>query len=211
MFISEEEFNRRLQKNPSCIKLEEDKKEEEGKIESSSELIEQEKIEQEEIEESNTNTSTGLVIPHRFRGRTVGATEIPGFLRPIIGAAARFGTIKEAAETFGISTSTAGHLAHGRVHNGESYTERPEVKSKLDSIVGKAQETAADKLLKALGCITDEKLENAKAGDLSRIDDDMSRVIEKTSDKKEVATAQILIYAPQGRAEDKYDVIEVKN
>ena len=147
---------------------------------------------------------------HRFRGRSKGAKGIPDFLRPIIGASVKFSGLKETQEAFGVSHATASTLANGKVTYCDTTREVPELQSKVDEIVGNAQEKAAERLMSALGFITDDKLAQAKARDLSGIAADMSRVIEKTSPKSaNLAGANIVIYAPVQKSEDSYEVIEV--
>lgn len=158
-------------------------------------------------------TSDNLRVEvHQFRGRTTGATQIPEFLRPIIGASTLLSGYKATQENFGVKSSASLHS----MANGKTYPEGkeiPELKSKVESIVGEAQEKAAEKLLSALGLLTEDKLERVKPKDLSSIAADMSRIIEKTTPKQGIqAGTQILIYAPKQQiTEDKYEVIEVKN
>ena len=162
-------------------------------------------------QESDEVSSDSLQIEsHRFRGRSKGAKGIPDFLRPIIGASVKFSGLKETQEAFGVSHATASTLANGKITYCDTTREVPELKSKVDGIVGDAQEKAAERLMSALGFITDDKLALAKARDLSGIAADMSRVIEKTSPKSaNLAGANIVIYAPVQKSEDSYEVIEV--
>ena len=161
-------------------------------------------------QESNEVEDNLRVESHQFRGRTSGARAIPDFLRPIIGASVKFSGLKETQEAFGVSHATASTLANGKITYCDTTREVPELKSKVDGIVGDAQEKAAERLMSALGFITDDKLALAKARDLSGIAADMSRVIEKTSPKSaNLAGANIVIYAPVQKSEDSYEVIEV--
>lgn len=154
---------------------------------------------------------TLTIVPHHFRGRTKGATNIPDFLRPIIGASAHLSSVKETAEAFNISTDAVYNLKNGLVHNGEQRVQNKENKSKVEVLINQAQETAADRLMSALGFMDDDKLKNLGAEKLSRVAADMSRVIEKTTEKKNYVGAQIIIMAPTQKPEDKYDVIDIKD
>lgn len=164
------------------------------------------------LESEETSAPDNLKVEvHQFRGRTEGATQIPDFLRPIIGASTLLSGYKSTQEAFGVKSTASLHaMAHGKT--SPYGPEVPELKSKVDALVGNAQEKAAEKLLSALGLLTPEKLENVKAKDLSSIAADMSRIIEKTTPKQAgTAGTQILIYAPKQQVtEEKYEVIEVK-
>ena len=195
MFISEEEKNSRLS---GSLSLEPDREV----------LVSNTEEERAgEVQEGTSTSNLSVISDHRFRGRTKGAKNIPDFLRPIIGASVTFSGNRETQEAFGIGSSASTFsMQHGKTSPEGKL--QPELKSKVEQIVGKVQETAAEKLMSALGFITDEKLENAKATDLSSIAANMSRVIEKTTEKKENVAAQIVIYAPSLRTEEKYEIIE---
>lgn len=153
------------------------------------------------------------VESHHFRGRTPGTKNLPAFMRPIIGAAGVLSGHKKTAEEFGVSKHVVSIYARGQAPNaaGELPVDRPELKNKVDELVGRAQEKAAERLMSALGFITDDKLENVKARDLSGIAADMSRIIEKTSPKSgNSGGTNIVIYAPNQKSEEAYEVIEVK-
>lgn len=163
-------------------------------------------------EEKDIRLRTGSlqVQQHRKNGRPEGRTNIPDFLRPIIGASAHFQSAREVAKEFGVSKGTVDLYKHGMVA-GSGTRVHPDLKDRVDSIVGQVREKAAERLMAALGLLTDEKLATAKARDLSGIAADMSRVIEKSAPRSEVQATQIIIYAPSQRPIERYEVIEASD
>jgi hypothetical protein len=88
--------------------------------------------------------------------------------------------------------------------------ENEELKEKVSKGLNTARDKALDLLMRSLGLITDEKLENCNATTLSKIAADMSRVIEKTGDKNinvDMST-KVLVYKPRQVSEDEYEIIE---
>lgn len=162
-------------------------------------------------EEREARLGRGLKVHHKQHLSRLNAQTVPEFLRPVIGAAAHFSTVKETAAEFGLSKVSVQNMKLGQKWNGETLEPVPELKSKIEQIVGQAQEKAAERLMQALGLLNEEKLATAKAKDLSAIAADMSRVIEKTSPKSQIQTTQIVIYAPTRRRPEAYDIIEAKD
>lgn len=162
-------------------------------------------------DERDARLNRGLKVEHKQHLSRLNAQTTPEFLRPIIGAAAHFSTLKNVAAEFGISTTSAYNMKHGQKWNGEASQVVPEHRAQIDQIIGQAQEKAAEKLMQALGLLNEEKLAVAKAKDLSAIAADMSRVIEKTSPKSQIQATQIVIYAPTRHRTESYEVIEAKD
>lgn len=158
--------------------------------------------------EQSEQLFSSLSIERINRGRG-NSSNVPEFLRPIIGASVFLSGEKATREAFGLK-STAGTWSAKTGRTTPLGPVSEERVSQIENIIGTAQEKAAEKLVQALGLITPEKMEGTKARDLSGIAADMSRILEKTSPKSNsFAGANIVIYAPNQRKEESYDVIEL--
>lgn len=148
-------------------------------------------------------------ITKNSRGRTLGATEIPEFLRPIIGASDRLSGAPKTARAFGIGIATAYSHGEGRRGNPTSAKD-PELESKIEGRIQTVQEKALDKLMVALNLLDEEMMQSKTGVGVSTIAANMGRIVEKTAAKQNGAGSgtQIVIYAPQMRTENRYDVIE---
>jgi hypothetical protein len=164
------------------------------------------KTEIEKEEEENENQVE--VVAHRFNGRTPGAKNTPDILFPIIGAAARISGTVETAKAFGISPNSVSAIKN---YGRKSYETPvvPGMKDKINELSEQAQEKAIDRMVRAISCITDSKLENAKISDLSSVAANMARVVEKTTPKTGENTGlRIVILAPSMRTSDSYEVLD---
>jgi hypothetical protein len=131
------------------------------------------------------------------------APNMPVAAKVIVGAAGLLSQYSKASRDLGLSYSAVESTTNGRFKN-------PEAKAKLDKLVDNIQETAALKLVEALGLITPEKMENAKLRDLSSVAADMARILEKTSNRNNQVNQtqnQVIIYAPRTKDEDEFKVI----
>lgn len=172
-------------------------------------LVESHQNESHQIE-SHQNKPNLSVIAHKFRGRTKGRKNVPEFLRPVIAAAGELSGIEETAKAFELSRPSVSTMKHGKVTYCDTTRENKEMKSKTELILDKVNENAADRILKSISYITDEKLENSKVSDLSTVAANMARIIEKTNPKKQEAQVgtQILIYAPSLKQENQFEIVE---
>ena len=91
------------------------------------------------------------------------------------------------------------------------------INNRLEATKLTIQERAAEKLLGAMGLLTEEKMENSSAKDLAQISNQMSQVVrnitpnsgkEKDDGKSKV---QIIIHQPKQSREDLFDCIEVRS
>jgi hypothetical protein len=157
------------------------------------------------------------VIPRP--GRKEGDVNVPESLRKVIAEDALLNgreSALELARGFGISASSVSAYTKGATST-KSYN------SPSESLIGhinqsrqRAVKRASKTLNQALGSITQEKLDYADVKDLSGIAKDMSVIIKNLEPQKEVesgdkgqATPQFVIYAPQFKKEEFFDVIQV--
>jgi hypothetical protein len=84
------------------------------------------------------------------------------------------------------------------------------IQNKVSAGTERVRELALDKLMSALGLMTEEKFENANLRELSGVARDMSRVVESTTEKVvQDSRLQIIIQAPPQKTEDYYKTLDV--
>lgn len=166
---------------------------------------------------SSTSNESVQIIDKPSKGRSDGDVNVPDSLRKIIGEEAVINGRQSAlglAGMFGISASSVSAYANGATST-KSY-DQPS--SPIQSHISKARERAirrASKTLNgALGAITQEKLDYTDADKLAGIAKDMSVIIKNLEPEKVINTddgpkTQFVIYAPQFRREESFDVIDV--
>jgi hypothetical protein len=144
--------------------------------------------------------------------------------KEIIGTTARLMGGNKAAEMFQVTPHVAHMFSVGMYCKSEGratkaqravnpelsdgWVRDEELKEHIDGNVMTARDRAVDKLLSAIGLITDEKMDKCKAPELSRIAADMSRVVEKTAPKQVNSGVQVLVYAPTIKKEENYEVVQ---
>ena len=149
------------------------------------------------------------------RGRGKDNLEVPQALRKIIGEESAINGRQnglELANRFGISPSSVSAYNQG-AHSTATYDNRPDI----DNINGakfRVAKRARNKLVLALNLLTREKIENAKARDISGVAKDMSAVIrnmEPETQRNPLGNGPTFIfYSPHFRSENNFDVIHLK-
>ncbi|HWY33939.1 MAG TPA: hypothetical protein VNX68_04790 [Nitrosopumilaceae archaeon] len=161
-----------------------------------------------ELEELRT---TSEVIPI-VKGRG-NAKEVPDSMREIIAEEAINGSsAKVISHAFGVSESSISAYKNG-AHSTSSY--HSPVSSLLSSN-NRVKEVIASRskrvLLRALKEITDEKLKDTKAVELSSIARNMGGIINDMTPKNEVNVNmqnKVIVYAPRIREESEFEVLDV--
>ena len=174
-------------------------------------------------EESSSNPKPtsqvieGTVIDMPSKGRGDGNVEVPNSLRRVIGATAVEDGRAEAlelAKQFGISPSSVGAYTSGATSTS-SYDEKPNgdvIKSTKDKIA----KVARGRLMKALRHITDDKLNEAKVGEIATVAKQMSGVIkdmepEKAKNDDDRGGPTFVFYSPQFRKEENFEIVYAKD
>lgn len=159
-----------------------------------------------------------VVIPMAEKGRGTGNFEVPNTLRNIIGEEAvvngRQAGVALARE-FGISPSSVSAYAKGATSTA-TYDETPN-KDSITNAKGRVAKRARGKLMLALSKLTGEKLDSANAKDLAGIAKDMA-VVSKAMDTDDgkspnasgINNTTFIVYAPQHKTEEHYDVVHAK-
>ena len=152
------------------------------------------------------------------RGRKNGDMNVPDALRKIIGETAvidgREAAI-ELASDFGISPSSVSAYAKGATSTTTYNQPKESIVAHINKSRYRAVKRASKTMNAALGSITQDKLDYADAKDLSTIAKDMSVIIKNLEPQAtpqsvdSTRTPQFVIYAPQFRSEQSFDVITV--
>lgn len=143
------------------------------------------------------------VIPMRRPGNP--GYQLPKELKTTIAILARSGERQATlAEEFGTTQGEVSYIERGKSKGVDE--------SIVDKKLGEIRDSALDRLTQAVLGITNDKLANTKAVDLSSIAKNLSITVEKISPRKETSTEntpRIVIYAPQIRDEASFNVVEV--
>jgi predicted transcriptional regulator len=138
-------------------------------------------------------------------GRKPNDVNVPDTLRKTIASTAiehgREAAI-DLASQFGISPSSVSAYTQG-ARSTSTYNERPD-KGTIDFTKNRITNKALHKLRSAINHITPDKLEAAKAIDLSTIAKNMSAVIKNME-------PEFVFYSPQFNKMDNYQIIKAKD
>lgn len=152
-------------------------------------------------------------LPNKGRGK--GNNETPASLRKVIGEeviesgrASGLGL----ARAFGISDSSVSAYSAGATSTSSYNNPTRSLTSHLNKVKNKITKRAHSRLASALDSITPEKLAEANLREASGVARDMSVIIknlEPETDKRDQNSPQFIIYAPQFRKEESFEVIQV--
>jgi transcriptional regulator with XRE-family HTH domain len=152
-------------------------------------------------------------------GRGIDTPNVPDSLRQLIGEEALLNGRQSAlqfARDFGVSPSSVSAYAKGATSTTTYNTPSKSIIGHINKARERAVRRASKTLNQALGAITQEKLDYADASDLSGIAKDMSVIIKNLEPQKEVADSsadkqpQFVIYAPQFKKEENFEVINIQ-
>jgi hypothetical protein len=122
-------------------------------------------------------------------------------LRTIIGALALQGEpIAQIAKDFKVTPQQIKSARDSKV---------PAVSEPRDRIIERVRDIALDKLMMSMNLLTEDRLQGANVKDIASVAGQMSRVIEKLSPREATNNTQLVIYAPQIRAESQFRSIDV--
>ena len=159
-----------------------------------------------------SNTHEGRIE----RGRGDGSTEVPNSLRQLIGTESAINgrsAALELAESFGISPSSVSAYAKGATST-TSYDERPNGSAITNAKLAVSKK-ARKKLMLAINYITEEKLANAKVGELSHVAKNMSGIMKDMTDTNDERDGRndgptFVFYSPNIREEKHFDIVKTK-
>ena len=151
------------------------------------------------------------------RGRKEGDIAVPDSIRQIIGEESlmngRAAAVKLASD-FGISPSSVSAYAVGATSTTTYNQPKKSIADHINRSRERAIKRAGRTLNSALGSITQEKLDYSDAKDLSSIAKEMSVIIRNLEPQQVVQndgpkSPQFVIFAPQFRREESFEVINV--
>jgi hypothetical protein len=158
-----------------------------------------------------SRSGDALIISPEPLGRKPEVPNIPPIIKEIVATATRSGeaTNKEMADAFGISTRTVSDAKDGRV--GKRRDE--ELETRIEQNVDKIRDSAVQRIMKSLNVMSDEKLENCKARDLSGIAANLSKVVDNLAPREKESAfqgVQIVFYSPRMKSVADFEVIDVE-
>lgn len=157
----------------------------------------------------NQNEQAKVVNIMRGRGNKV---ETPQALREVIASEAiQHGNTASLAEVFGVSKSSVDAYKHGSTST-KSYNEPSErLKVVTDGVKEDISTKARARLMDALDEITPDRIAGAKIKDIASIAKDMSAIVKNMEPEINLQqnNTQVIVYKPNLRNEDDFDIIQV--
>lgn len=131
-----------------------------------------------------------------------------------IGSLGRIFPTKDVAELTGVSQDAVRDLRNGKVGSSGFNAElMKEIDARTESVKKATHDVALDKLLKTLEFITEDKMENSNARQLSSIASNLSKVASNLTPKVESngngKGVTIVLFQPQPAKETHFEVIDV--
>lgn len=146
-------------------------------------------------------------------GRGLGKKEVPIEIRKLAASEALAGvSVEEIRTSYNISPSSISAYKNGANSTTSYHKPDADLKKNNDNVRVILSERAEGVALEAIGLLTVEKLADCKARDLSGIAKDMSGVMANIRDNgsNNGTKVQVLIYQPQIKSEEDFNVIEVR-
>lgn len=154
-------------------------------------------------------------VTDKHRGRSEGDNNVPDSLRKIIGATSQIEGREEAlalAKMFGVSGSSVSAYANGATSTASYHKPKKEIKDFIINRKTRMTKKALRKLNLALEGISEEKLNELSAKDLSTVAKDMSSVVRHMEPEHTGPSAngpQFVVYAPKMVQENHFETIHV--
>ena len=141
-------------------------------------------------------------------GHRRGCPNIPEPVREVIGALGELNSYKSISQVFDVSIPAVQQAVSGKVGG------RPANKERQDAVIARRlsiEDVALAKLMKSLDLIDDEKMEGCSAKELSQVSSNLAKVSQSMRETNTSIGQQtnIVVYSPERRAEDKYNVVDV--
>jgi len=132
---------------------------------------------------------------------------VPEPVRDVIGAIGELAPYKTVAREFNVSELVVSQAVTGRVGGRPATAERLH---KIQERRYNIEDIALNKLMASLNLLSEDTLSEASVSDLARVSTSMAKVSQMMRDQTQIGSqTNIVVYAPDRRAEDKYKVIDV--
>ena len=162
----------------------------------------------------------GEIQPIKRRGRSPGDSNVPEEIRKEIAETAieegRSAAL-DKAKSLGISASSASAYAKGATSTASYNNPSKSLIEHINKARYKHIKKASHRLGASLDALTPEKLETMRPKDLSGVARDMAAIIKHLEPPPEVSEAnrgnqqpQFVVFAPQFRQENSFDVIKLE-
>lgn len=162
------------------------------------------------IKESEDRGEAEIIDIERGRGNK---EETPEVIRNIVAEESIMGARSaELTRLFNVSPSSISAYKHGATSTKTYYEPNEKLKTHTNQVRARITRKANRRLISALDAITPEALADIKPRDAAAIAKDMSAVIKNIEPAKEHDGAdgpKFVIYAPQLRQENEYNIIHV--
>lgn len=144
-------------------------------------------------------------------GKVKGDENVPQIFREVIAAQAQFTDQKDLQKSWGLSQGEISHLKNGKV-GGEG------VRETIDKVRGVVRDRLTDKICSKLNSVLDSMTEDKIADEQSlktlamiarNLSGTMQSLEPKKEDKNLSVAVQTIIYAPEQRRTEQYEVLEV--
>jgi len=164
------------------------------------------------IEEFQELSARSEIVEKDIKRGRGNVNEIPAEIRALVAQELFSGApLKETAEAFNVSTSSASAYKNGATSTATYDTPNEELKKSNDDFKNKIKDLASVRLIAALDSITPGKLLEASLKTASSVAKDMSQVIKNVAPEiNEQVHNQVIIFKPRMKEEDEYDVIDVQ-
>ena len=180
-------------------------------------IVSEDDFEQEQEALSKPVSKSIPIIQPLNHGRGIGNVEVPDGLRKVIGETAISDGRQEAlslGRMMGVSPSAVSAYTQGATSTSsyDSQPNRPIINNAKERIAKSARARLRD----ALRALTTDKLVDTKAVDLSTIAKNMAAVVKQMEPEKANGIGeggsvnQFILYAPQFRKEESFDVVYAK-
>lgn len=173
-----------------------------------------------ETEEINNQQAPEIVKANasEARGRGISNTQVPPALRMIIGETSAIHGRKDAldlADKFGISPSSVSAYNKGAHSTATINTPDKNTKQHIDASKLRVTKRATRRLNLALTHITEEKLADAKVGEIASVAKAMAGIIKdmepSDSNENNKSNVPFVVFAPIIRNENTFEVVHAKD
>jgi hypothetical protein len=231
MFISDSEANERLKSSRNVLTVIDKDGADKAGVEHTQEppvIVPDEVLEPEDAACSSAsgivNTPDGSLLRKMLgmkatNGRKAGIKNMPVELQAAAAVTAQVTTLANSASSFGISQHHAHELKHGYTNEESQYGYvggKEDPNKALEKVINEqkrqVRDLAFEKLTKALGLISDDKLMAiTDATKLARLSKDLSGVVDKVLPKEQGIPGGVHfhVWRPEMRTEETYDTIVV--
>lgn len=170
------------------------------------------------ITEDNQHPPEPEIISAKPRGRGESNTQVPHALRMVIGETAAIEGRSDAldlADRFGISPSSVSAYKEGAHSTSSINTPNVDTKKHINAARLRVTKRATHKLNLALSHITEDKLAEAKVGEIASVAKAMAGVIKDMSPgdegNKNKSNVPFVVFAPIIKNELSYEVVHAKD